>query len=363
MIDLALDNITEKLLNSQVNNDLYDIKKEIATDAVNKIIQRDNLKLSNKKKDSLINTLIDNGTIVDNIGDFFRMIFGDHYTSELAEIREKINCNMSKWELQSLKESILQWIDNNASTTSSKDKTHNWTQVTWAMAAATTSTSNKRKSTWNKTSSKDSEIYEIDHFNITASEEHVKLYESIKWEEKPCLEAFSCAMVWYEELKWELKNPTYLTIVDFTKSKKTNRLFVINMDTMTVEYATKVWHGQWSWTWDYATDFSDKNGSHQSSLWFYRTPEEIRKAYTKSRSGLLLNWIEDSNDQARNRGIYMHPGWVNWSHWCFTLPKELASEIMNKLKWDSLLYAYAKSTEYFAQSQYFSPNTNWNLAA
>ncbi len=75
-----------------------------------------------------------------------------------------------------------------------------------------------------------------------------------------------------------------------------------------------------------------------------------------------MTGTEWSNDNASSRGIYMHPwGWI--SKWCFTLPKDKAMEIMNKIKWDSLLFAYAKSKEYFAQSNHFDTNSNWDVLA
>jgi hypothetical protein len=148
--------------------------------------------------------------------------------------------------------------------------------------------------------------------------------------------------------------------VDFTKPNNKNRFYVIDMTTHTIEYATTVWHGSGSWKWKYAKSFSNTNWSYQSSLGFYRTPDNIEKK--KRWSGLLMNGIEWSNNEAPSRWIYMHPWWLI-SQWCFTLPKDKAMEIMNKIKWDSLLFAYAKSKEYFAQSDHFDTNSNWDVLA
>jgi hypothetical protein len=175
------------------------------------------------------------------------------------------------------------------------------------------------------------------------------VYDQLEWKEKPDFVPFSCAMQWYEKKMNELWNPTYLTVVDFSKSNKTNRMFVINMVTKKVEYAVPVGHWKNSW-WEYATKFSDKTWTNQSSLGFFRTPQEITKAHTKSWHGLWMKGIEDSNDNAHNRWIYMHPWTVTWSAWCFTLPK-YSKEIMEKLKWDSLLFAYYPQQDYFAESK------------
>ena len=186
------------------------------------------------------------------------------------------------------------------------------------------------------------------------------MYNQLKWVEKPDLEPF--AMKWYEEIKWSLKNPTYLTVVDFTKPNNKNRFYVINMNTKRVEYATIVWHWSGSWKWAYATDFSNINWSYQSSLWFFRTPDHTNKPSNRNRRGLLMKWIEWSNNKAASRWIYMHPGW-KISLWCFTIPNNESSEIMNKVKWDSLLFAYAKSKDYFSQSQYFNTSSTWDVLA
>ena len=109
-----------------------------------------------------------------------------------------------------------------------------------------------------------------------------------------------------KKLKSDLWNPKYLTIVDLTKSNTQKRFFVLNMEKNRVEFAVQTWHGKKSWG-EFATLFSNEIGSNQTSLWFYRTPLEIQKARTKDRSGLLLSGIESSNDNARKRGIFIHP--------------------------------------------------------
>jgi len=110
-------------------------------------------------------------------------------------------------------------------------------------------------------------------------------------------------------------------------------------------------------------------GSNATSLGFYRTPDKIRKSNTKNRSGLLLHGIEESNDQATKRGIYIHPGSVEGSEGCFTLP-EKADEIMNKVKGDSLLFAYYPDRKYLAESRFIDTSsrfidtsTNYSRAA
>lgn len=174
-------------------------------------------------------------------------------------------------------------------------------------------------------------------------------YEHLTWSEKPDFKPFLYAVQGYEQLKSKLNNQRYLTIVDYSKSNQENRFFVIDMETNTVKYALPVGHGKNS-GWEFARSFSNVVGSNQSSLGFFRTPQKITKARTKSWKGLLLKGIEESNDKATERGIYIHPSTVSGSEGCFTLPKQ-ASEVMETIKWDALLFAYYPEQQYFAQSK------------
>lgn len=174
-------------------------------------------------------------------------------------------------------------------------------------------------------------------------------YLQLKWDVKPDFLPFFYAMKGYKKLKSDLWNSKYLTIVDLTKSNTQKRFFVLNMEKNRVEFAVQTWHGKKSWG-EFATLFSNEIGSNQTSLWFYRTPLEIQKARTKDRSGLLLNGIEASNDNARKRGIFIHPAGIDQSEGCFTLP-ELDAPILNMIKGDSLLFAYYPDQEYLLNSE------------
>ena len=287
-------------------------------------------------------------------------------TKEIKEFKENLSKASSEAELEQLKDSILESLKAQASaqTTTSTTTATSWTSTSTGNNTSSSSLTGHTSTTSVGSSEYTSSTthYEIDRFNINVTQDHKEMYNQLKWVEKPDLEPFACAMKWYEKIKWSLRNPTYLTVVDFTKPNNKNRFYVINMNTKKVEYATTVWHWSGSWKWVYATDFSNINWSYQSSLWFFRTPDHINKPSNRNRKWLLMNWIEWSNNKASSRWIYMHPGWLI-SLWCFTLPQNKSTEIMNKVKWDSLLFAYAKSKDYFSQSQYFSTSTTWDVLA
>ena len=215
-----------------------------------------------------------------------------------------------------------------------------------------------------------SDSYNIDSFDIITSKKIKKIWNSLKWKEKPELEPFACAFNTYmiEKAKWRLKNQKYLTIIDFTKSQQNNRFFVINLDTKTVEYAEKCWHWLWSWDTERTTSFSNENWSNKSSLWVFITPNRPRANYKGTWLWSFPTWQEASNNTSR--WIAIHPvnslideSWKLTSEWCFTIPisQSALNEILVKINWWSLVFAYAKSKDYFLQSKYFQENSEGNI--
>lgn len=278
---------------------------------------------------------------------FFKKLFLKTFCKslkELEEITKEIKECDTKNELNELQTSILKTKKEKPQ---SDNKNNNW--------------SIKNETTPKKTNN--NEHYEIDDFNINVSNKYQNLYNQLKWPELPDIEPFACAMKWYEELKWKISNPKYLTVVDFTKPNTQNRFYVINMNNNTVEYATTVWHWIWSWRWKWATSFWNINGSNKTSLWFLRTASFYENNSKRTRRGLRMQWTEKDNTNnwnAASRWIFMHP-WTTYSQWCFTIPKNISTEIMNKVKWDSLLFSYAKSKDYFKKSWYFQTTSDWNI--
>lgn len=267
----------------------------------------------------------------------------------MKEKREELSKIQTKNELESLRASITEQQN-----PQSKRKDN-----------ATSQTSSSQTK-WKARVNNQSETYEIDqNLSIIPSLEAQSIYNNLRWTEKPSIEPFACAFKLYNSLKWEwkLNNSEYLSVVDFTKPKGTNRFFLINMNTNTVESANKVWH--WANSgWKFATQFSNRRQSNMSSLWWYIMPDTITHSPNKNRSGLRqIRWIEPTNDNSASRWIAVHPWGEWWNQWCFTLPRDIAPDIMNKMKWWSLLFAYAKSKDYFNKSNYFHPDSNGNIAA
>jgi len=149
-----------------------------------------------------------------------------------------------------------------------------------------------------------------------------------------------------------------------------NRFFVVNMVTNTVEYSEKCGHGEGSWWSEWATTFSNKSWSHKSSLGAYITPDKSRSNSKWTWVWSFPKWQEKSNNASR--WIAIHPvkslsysSWKSTSEGCFTIPASQGhvNEILNKINWWSVVFAYAKSKGYFAQSDYFQQRSDGSVAA
>ena len=351
-------------------DELLELKKELADEVAEKLIEKDSNIFSLFFKWSISDYLIDENTINDALHDEV-LLWGLWKSIWIInpifkKYREKFSEIRTKTDLENLKNTIFDEI---LKEDLSKPETKTWNNPTETTSSTQSSTQSSGSQSTSEKAKVDtsSESYEIDHLNFVISQESKNIYNNLKWKEKPDLEPFACALKIYNSLKsqWKLKNTKYLTVVDFTKKKSKNRMFVINTNTRTVEHAVKCGHGVGSGTWEFATSFSNRWKSHQSNLGWYITPDKITKTTKKSWWYWLrsIKGIEPSNNAAAWRWIAIHPWWVNWSDWCFTIPRSVSNEIMNKQIWWSFLFAYAKSKQYFAQSNYFKQDSNGSFLA
>lgn len=361
--------------NDETSDELLDLKKDLASKIVDKLLEKDLSISSYLFKWSIADYLVNDDTFSDKVHDELLMwnFWKEAWiiTPELKKYREMISNAKTKDDLENLKTTIFNelWQNKQESNTWDTD-TENFTTESWwtttKTAVLTTSvTTWAAISSWSTEKAKvdsSSESFEIDHLNFSISPETKTIYENIRWKEKPDLEPFACALKVYNNVKWKIHNTKYLTVVDFTKKKWKKRFFVINMENNTVEHAVKVWHGK-NTGGERAKQFSNKSWSKQSSLWWYLLPDTITKSPNKSWSWLRqITWLESSNSNAAQRWIAVHPWWENGSEWCFTLPKDISKNIMEKIKW-WFLFAYAESKDYFAQSNYFKQNSDGSIMA
>ena len=99
------------------------------------------------------------------------------------------------------------------------------------------------------------------------------LYSQLGLEGKVSPKAFRTAYHGYYKVTQRHKE--LLTLIDFTKPSNSERLYVIDMAEGTMLFESVVAHGRNSGSL-YATDFSNRSNSHQSSLGFYLTGETYR---------------------------------------------------------------------------------------
>ena len=105
----------------------------------------------------------------------------------------------------------------------------------------------------------------------------------------PQLESFSKALEGFYQLKQKgLIQNNILTLIDFSLSSNVKRLWVIDMNSNTILFQSLVAHGRNSGE-EFATKFSNKAESYQSSLGFYITAEVYNGKHGKS---LRLDGLE-----------------------------------------------------------------------
>lgn len=183
------------------------------------------------------------------------------------------------------------------------------------------------------------------------------LYEEMELSELIQYDAFKAAFTGYKKLN---NNNSILTVIDFSLPSTEKRMYVLDLACKEVLYNSYVAHGQKSGG-NYATSFSNRYGSHQSSLGFYRTSSTYQGGNGYS---LLLDGLEEGiNDEARSRAIVIHgadycseqvirsAGRLGRSFGCPALPRELSKPIIDTIKGGSLLFIYSNRTDYQAMSE------------
>ncbi len=157
--------------------------------------------------------------------------------------------------------------------------------------------------------------------------------------------AYHCEM-----RKGLIHNP-HLTVVDYTKPSTRKRMWVLDMKHHKIDYRLLASHGQASGDL-YATHFSNRTNSHQSSRGLFITKNTYRGKFGYS---LRLDGIEKGiNDNAFDRDIVVHGSkWVNadfikkyhrvgrtWG--CLGLDAQISGRVINTISNGSLVFAYSK---------------------
>lgn len=160
-----------------------------------------------------------------------------------------------------------------------------------------------------------------------------------------------------------LDNQHILTIIDYTKPSTARRLWVFDLNNNSVILNTYVAHGQNS-GYNYATSFSDRPGSLESSLGVFLTESTYQGKHGYS---LRLKGLEKGfNDRAEARDIVVHRadyataqfaqqhGRLGRSWGCFAVSPAVADSLIHTIKNGTLVFAYYPDPSWLSKSQFLS---------
>ena len=152
-----------------------------------------------------------------------------------------------------------------------------------------------------------------------------------------------------------------LTLIDFSRPATERRLWVVNVITRHVLLTEYVAHGQHSGgLW--ATRFSNRDGSNQSSLGTFITATTYRGVRGLS---LRLRGLEPGiNDNAMDRAVVIHGasyvssrvvaayGRLGRSWGCPALDRRVSRSIIDRIQGGSAVFAYYPDARWLARSRF-----------
>ena len=144
-----------------------------------------------------------------------------------------------------------------------------------------------------------------------------------------------------------------LAIIDYTLPSREKRMWVVDIEAQKLLFEEHVAHGQKS-GFDIPTDFSDRNGSHQTSLGLYLTDATYQggNGYSLKLHGLSKGF----NESAMHRKIVMHGapyvnplaaksmGRLGRSWGCPAVRVSIARSMIDALKEGNFIYSYGPGT-------------------
>lgn len=194
-------------------------------------------------------------------------------------------------------------------------------------------------------------------------EEVALLYSSLNLRQKGLSKlAFEYACKGYRRLlkKRVIAKQGFLAICDFSQSSNNKRLYLIDMVNGKVVLNTYVAHGRNSGR-EYATRFSNKPESLQSSLGFYVTQNTY---YGEHGFSLRMKGLEKGyNDKAGKRSIVVHGAdyigddwleqnnYMGRSYGCPAIPEKESNFLINTIKNGSCIFIYHPSKKYLKGSK------------
>jgi hypothetical protein len=154
-----------------------------------------------------------------------------------------------------------------------------------------------------------------------------------------------------------------LAVIDYSAPSTAKRLWIFDLKKQTLLLQDLVAHGQKSGE-NFATHFSNRNGSHQSSLGLFRTQESYQGDNGYS---LRMDGLEPGvNDLARERAIvihgadYVNPLWsqsqgrIGRSQGCPAVRQAVARQVIDKLKGGQFMYSWYPDKQLVKSSPYLN---------
>lgn len=171
-------------------------------------------------------------------------------------------------------------------------------------------------------------------------------------------QALSCATGQSADLATER-----LAIIDYSRPSTEPRLWVFDLRQQALLYVEHVTHGSGSGE-NHTTQFSNRPGSHQTSLGLFRTRETYngRNGYSLRLDGLDKGF----NDRARERAIVMHGapyvndeiirtmGRLGRSQGCPAVREAIATPLIDSLKDGQYVFAFYPDQEWLQRSALLS---------
>lgn len=157
-----------------------------------------------------------------------------------------------------------------------------------------------------------------------------------------------------------------LAVIDFSLPSSEKRLWIFDLHSKKLLINDFVAHGNRSGD-NFATSFSNTNGSHQSSIGLFRTSESYQGKHGYS---LRMDGLEPGfNDRARERAIVIHPadyvnpawiksqGRIGRSQGCPAVRPEIARTVIDKLKGGQFMFSWYPDQQWLQSSIYLNCRT------
>ena len=155
----------------------------------------------------------------------------------------------------------------------------------------------------------------------------------------------------------------HLAVIDYSMPSTARRLWIFDLPSKKLVLRELVAHGQNSGE-NFATRFSNSEGSFQSSLGLFRTRESYQGANGYS---LRMDGLEPGiNDRARDRDIvihgasYVNPLWsqrqgrIGRSQGCPAVRPQVARQVVDNLKNGQFMFAWYPDQRWLKSSAYLN---------